>query len=136
MGKNFTLGLVAVLLLGFAGWRFMSAGDAKPRIPDKMRAFGVCLHCKQENEATAKRMDLPPFECPACGEKALYPWLYCNDCHYKFVAKLVRRPDRDLPIPDPFPYCTHCNCSSVSEYIRTNPNQNVIATSPLPKWPQ
>lgn len=136
MSRNVVLGIVAVLLLGFAGWRFFSAKPVGPRIPSKFKAFGVCLHCKQEGEATFNRLDMPPFDCAACGEKALYPWLYCNDCHFKFVAKLMRRPDRDLPVPDPYPFCTHCNCASVSDFNRDNSNQTVMGTAPLPKWPQ
>jgi len=132
--RNFWLGVVAVVLFAFAGYRVFFGGAKKVQLPDTYAGSGVCLACNEENLVVYKAKQSQPFQCEACGEQAVYLWWFCNECGYRFVPELVREPGR-LPYPTPYPVCTHCNCSGITGWDRDNPNMAPKGDAKLPKWP-
>lgn len=132
--RNLVLSGVTVVALGLAAYFYFSGGEAVA-LPKMVNAEVVCLHCKEESLISYDRAAFPPYTCPACGERAAYPWLYCYDCNRKFVPTLIEREGHDLPIPTPFPTCTYCGCRNVSAYSTELPNQTPVGNAKLPKWP-
>jgi DNA-directed RNA polymerase subunit RPC12/RpoP len=131
MQKNVWLGVVGVIALGLAGWRFFS-GDKEFKLASEFRTYGVCLVCKAENEALFHKGENEPLKCPSCGERAFYSWWYCNECHYKFVPDFLKD-GTSTPKPNPFAKCAHCNCQSVAKFDpEFHTPRNSVA---LPKWP-
>lgn len=131
MQKNIWLGVVAVVALSLAGWRFFSSQSGF-KLASEFRTNGVCLVCKAENEAMFRKGENEPLKCPACGERAFYSLWYCNECHYKFVPDFLKD-GTATPKPNPFAKCGHCNCPSVAKF---DPEfQNPRSAMALPKWP-
>ncbi|RMF83286.1 MAG: hypothetical protein D6744_04925 [Planctomycetota bacterium] len=133
--RNIVLGTIAALALALAAWRFVSKPPQKFEIPKTINHYAVCLSCKQESLISHPKELAAPWECPACGEKACYQWLYCSECNYRFVPNLVWREGIDHPIPNPYPYCTHCGCTNVTAFSPNNPDQAPLGDAPLPEWP-
>ncbi len=132
--KNWTLGLLAVAALAFAGWRLTRPSGADIQIPTEVLSPAVCLSCKQEVEVKRSLRDPGPYQCPACSSPTAYVWLYCQECNYRFLPNLVAKEGR-LPRANPFPYCTHCGCETVAAYDPTNPEQSPAGDAPLPRIP-
>jgi len=133
--KNVVLGVVLVVVLGLAAWRFASAKPTKFVPAENVRGYGVCLACKNESEIYRKLRDRPPFKCPACDETAVYAWLICAECQKRFVPELIRQGDGP-PQPTPFPVCPSCECNTVMAYDPGSGHGESRGDSRLPEWPQ
>jgi len=108
--KQVGLAILAVGLLGFAGWRFFGAkGEIK--LPDKFRAPGICIACNTETTIEYPAKTVPPYKCPSCDQETFYTWWYCPECQHRFIPELTKETPRR---PVRFPQCTHCSCKSVS----------------------
>ena len=131
--RNVWLGAIALVLLGYAGYRVFFGSTGAYDVPPEYLVHAVCLSCGEECTVVVQRDDEgAPYTCQACGENAVYLWWYCHECKYRFVPRLVNRPG-EPPRPEPFPTCTHCNCQSVSDYDPEH--QDIEGTAKLPKWP-
>ena len=133
--RNIVLGTIAALALGLAAWRFVSKTPQKFEIPDTINSHAVCLSCKQDAFIGHPKDAAAPWTCPGCGAEACYAWLYCADCNRRFVPNLIQREGFDRPIPNPYPYCTHCGCPNVSNFSPSNEEQSPIGDAALPEWP-
>ncbi len=132
--RNALLAAVAVVLLAVAGFRMLrSSGNAIENIRT-YTGYGVCLACKQESVVSYGVNESQPLRCEACGEQAFYLWWYCNECKYRFIPDLVRKPGQP-PRPNPYPRCTHCGCADVSGWDPENPYQTPAGDAELPDWP-
>lgn len=107
------LGLVALALLGFAGWRFLGS-KSEVKMPEKFSGPGICLSCKTEATIDYPAKSLPPYKCPTCDQEAFYMWWYCSECQHRFIPELTKETPRR---PVRFPQCTHCSCKAVSGWI-------------------
>jgi predicted RNA-binding Zn-ribbon protein involved in translation (DUF1610 family) len=132
--RNLWLGIIAAVVLAFAGYRLLFGGSKKVVIPDEFAGSGVCLACGEEALVVFKRGQSQPFRCEACGQEAVYLWWFCNDCGYRFIPELIREPGK-LPYPTPYPVCTHCNCNNITGWDADNPNMAPEGDAPLPEWP-
>ncbi len=133
--RNVAIAVVAVVIIAFAGYRVLTArSGGAMKFPDEFTAAGICLNCKQETTITFHPGEKPPYHCEGCGEDAVYPWWFCNDCKYRFIPELIRKPGQP-PRPTPYPVCTHCGCADVSGWDPDNPYQVPQGDAPLPKWP-
>jgi DNA-directed RNA polymerase subunit RPC12/RpoP len=132
--RNMLLGGVAAILLAFAGYRVFFGATGKPELPDMYTSYGICLACGQEATVVHSKDQREPFHCEACGHDAVYSWWFCDDCRYRFIPELIRRPG-EPPRPTPFPVCTHCNCKGVAGWDPENPNMVPEGQAKLPEWP-
>ena len=132
--RNAWLGVIAAAVLAFAGYRVFFKSDKAFSYPDEFTATGVCLHCGQTVTFSFAAGAKPPYHCEGCGEDAVYPWWYCEDCHYRFVPEMIREPGQP-PRPNPYPTCTHCGCPNVSGWDSENPYQVPDGDAKLPPWP-
>lgn len=132
--KNWALGALAILLFGFAGYRMFAGGGKKFQAPQTVVSYGVCLACKQDAEIIHPLNEAQPYKCPSCDEQAVYEWLYCNECHRRFVPDLAKD-ENGVPRPVPFASCRHCQCTNVAGYHPKHPMQSPVGDAPLPKWP-
>lgn len=134
--RNLALGTLAVVLLAYSGYRIFGQrrGVGALNIPEQITQHGVCLACKQEVEVTHPLRERPPYVCPVCGERAVYIWWYCYECHYRFIPTL-EKDDQGVLRPTRFPRCPHCGCTTVGEYNPEMGRQTPEADYPLPKWP-
>jgi hypothetical protein len=132
--RNMWLIVVAVVLFAFAGYRVFFGASSKLDLPDTFTGYGVCLACREEAIVIYKRGVRGPFRCEACGEQAVYLWWFCNDCGYRFIPELIRKPG-EPPRPTPYPYCTHCSCNSISGWDPEDPSQFPEGDARLPQWP-
>lgn len=133
--RNTVFIIVSLLLIGFAGYRLMTANKAAAIVPKEFVGEGVCLACKQEVTLKYDSGELPPFECPACGEKAAYLWMYCNECRHRFIPELVRLTPDAPPRPKPYFDCPNCGCTSYTNYRPDDEMQHVAGDAQLPHWP-
>ena len=103
-GLLIVLGVVAAAAIGFNIWRYWhGAAASAPQV------LGVCLACKQELPAGAQRPTTPPpWRCTRCGQTAVYPWMFCLDCGYRFVSPPVRDPAGGPPRMQQPPRCPVC----------------------------
>ena len=134
--KKVWLSVVAVVVLGFAGYRLFFRSTEAYSYPDRFTGHGVCLACGQESTIEYPAMSQPPYECQGCGEKTVYLWWFCDDCRYRFIPDLVPGKPGEPPKPNPYPVCTHCRCMHITSWDPDNPYQAPEGDAPLPKWPQ
>ena len=134
--RNLILGILAVALLAYSGYRIFGQrrGVRTLNIPEEITQNGVCLACKQEVEVTHPLRQRPPYVCPVCGERAVYIWWYCYECHYRFIPTL-EKDENGVLRPTRFPRCPHCGCTTVGEYNPEMGRQTPEADYPLPPWP-
>jgi len=132
--KNIVLATVAVALLGFAGFRLLGGRSDPRHLPDEIPGAGVCLACGLEVQYGRAPGESEPFECPACGERAVLPWLYCYECDHRFVTNLIRNEDGPARA-NAFPICPHCNCRNFGAFMPESGRQAPVGDAPLPKWP-
>lgn len=133
MAKNAVLITIAVIAVGVAVYRFTSAKPTSFRPPDTIGVDGVCLNCKQEVHVDVPAREPTPWVCPACGERAVYTWMYCGECQYRFVPNLIPGAE-GYPVPPQVKTCTHCGCQKVGAYDPDSTIQSPVGDAKLPKW--
>jgi DNA-directed RNA polymerase subunit RPC12/RpoP len=133
--RNLIFGIVAVALLGFAGYRLFSTTRNPIRLPEDITTYGVCLACGQDAIVGHKLRANAPFECQRCGEMAVYPWYYCYDCMRRFVPPLGRDNPNEPAHVLPMPRCTACGCRAVAPYDPERPDQAPVEDVEPPEWP-
>lgn len=130
--KNAILGAVSLLVIGVAAYLYFRPSQTVT-FPTTYRIDGVCLACKAEQNSTADLKSPQPFECSSCGEKAVFSWLYCNDCKKRFIPDItVDNGTYRLPI---MPSCTGCRKTNVTQFASDDPDQHPVGDVPPPKWP-
>jgi hypothetical protein len=132
--RNTWLGIIAAILIAFAGYRLFFGASQRVDLPDTFTGHGVCLACEEESLIVYQKGEREPFPCEACGQRSVYAWWFCDDCRHRFVPELVRQPD-EPPRPTPFPYCTRCGCRGVAGWEPDNPYMAPEGDAELPKWP-
>ncbi len=132
--KNSLLGLLTVALFGVAGYLAFRGFSGPKGIVEKVESPGVCLACKQEVLASYKVGEAPPLVCSACGERAVFQWFYCYDCHRRFVPEPEPAPDGGFGVPM-YPKCYACGCQSVQQLIPNFQEHVPSGDANLPKWP-
>lgn len=134
--KNAVLTVLAIAAFGVTGvlgYRYLSGGEDPT--PENLEAPGVCVGCKQEVTVKHKFDAVEPFTCTACGKPAVFKWRYCNECHRRFVPKLVTNIDTgNAMVPLGFT-CPACSCADVNYFMPDFPGQLPIGDAELPKWP-
>jgi len=132
--RNLVYGAVAVVLLAVAAVLYITrSGSSAAQIPRRVTTYGVCLACQQEAVIAHATADVPPFECPHCGERAVYRWCWCLSCKTRFVPNLVRHPESEYPGMPVVPICPTCGSDRCRSYT---PGVEVAEDAPLPPWPQ
>lgn len=132
--KNGLLVVVSLALLGYAGYRllFTRSGPFEP--PRTKSGFGVCLNCKQDTAYRVDAFEPAPYRCEACGEQAVYPWMYCLHCNRRFVPDLERTGEGPPRIAT-FLSCPVCGCYDIIPYNPADPEQAPVGDAKLPRWP-
>lgn len=136
MTKTLALGAFALAVFGVAGFlvyrHYTSGRDNSPIAFD---SSGVCLACKQDVSFSHDPLELEPFKCPACGQAAVYKWMYCNECHKRFVPNLIHSAvDKNWHFPQT-PSCTICRCLDVQYFVGEIGGQLAVGDAELQKWP-
>jgi DNA-directed RNA polymerase subunit RPC12/RpoP len=136
MTKNVLLGLLTVAAFSAAGvfaYRHFTTGADNS--PTGYESAGICLACRQEVTVSHKADEIEPFACSACGQKAVYKWLYCNECHRRFIPDLrFSDVDQQWHFPQ-IPACRACKCTDVTGFVGDILGQLPIGDAELPKWP-
>ena len=136
MGRNVTLAVIAVAVLGVAVYRIKGSASEESIVPSKLTNHGHCMACALDTGFTVDKNDKTPHACPDCQERALYQWMFCRDCNKKFIPNLVyRRAESEFPQPEPFFSCPACGCSSYSLFSPDDPMLEVVGTAKMPDWP-
>lgn len=130
--KNAILAVVAVLGFGVAGFMVYRSSTSDPSTPDAFEAIGACLDCKQEVHVKHDAMEVEPFACTACGKKAVFKWMYCNQCNRRFVPVPAKSPIDGSPCLPQTPECSGCHCADVTFYIAGFENQIPAGDVELP----
>jgi len=135
--KNLLLGAAALVMLGVAGYLFITRGSAEAEFPTHYTVQAVCLETKDEFPITSQVTDRPPFKNPKTGRLTLYPWYFCNKCQYRFVPELTRFPNDNLPRLPVIPTCPNCGSQSAGSWVPSDPQQAKPAgTAALPALPK
>ena len=131
--KNLLFAGLAIVLLVVAGYRQVGYAS-REGLPTQATTNSICLACQKEVAVTAEITDRPPWVCPLCGERAVYPWIYCYRCKMRFVPELVRYPGQPPKMPA-IPACPKCGRTETGACLADDPEQPVEGDLPLPKWP-
>ena len=137
--KNLILGAVAAVIFLVAVVYYVTHSGAGAEIPKTIKANCACLVCRQAVRIEAALTQPQPYECPECGERAVYPVLICRDCGKYFVPNLERRPpvegieEERLPKMPIMPSCPACGSRNVGSYIGDEPIPEDELV--LPEWP-
>ena len=128
--------LTTIALLGFGGAGFVAYRNfaGAGALPATLEGKGVCIACKQEVTAKHSALEPEPLKCPACGEKSVFKWWYCSDCHRRFVPKPELGEGGIVMLPMR-PRCSGCSCESVTYFIEDFVDQSPIGDVELPRWP-
>lgn len=128
--------VVAICLLGVAGYLLFGPGEPQPKVAQQFTFRGPCLACKTEVEGTYKVAESEPFECPTCHQRAAFQWWFCHDCSKRTLPHFIRaKGDQPARVP-PHPRCSACNCTTIGTYLPdVMPDQVSHGDNPLPKWP-
>ena len=133
--KNVWLLIVLAVALGGAGYFGYRYLNPPSVIADEYEANGVCLACKQQVNVRHALMDTAPFLCPACGEKAMFKWMRCAECNYRFIPQPILSEIDGAPALPMTPQCYHCGCTSVEYIIPGFDMYTPIGDAELPAWP-
>ncbi|MBN2445732.1 MAG: hypothetical protein JXO22_03350 [Phycisphaerae bacterium] len=134
MQRNVVLGGIGVVALLIAAYLTFSGVGRTKEVPTTYESYGVCLACKADARFSHDADEDAPYDCKNCGERAVYPWLYCFDCEKRFVPTLVADADGPPKMPG-FPRCPVCRQSHFAAYDPEDPDQkNSKGDAPLPKW--
>lgn len=134
--RNLILGGVAAGLLALAVVLAMTRSGGPARLPTETLTHGVCLACKQEVDIVRAVRSGVPFECPECGERAVYRPFYCDNCRLAFVPDLHRDEFSEFPKPPAIPSCPRCGNSRLAPYDPKNAAHEIEGELILPPWPQ
>lgn len=130
--RNLIAGAAIVGLGALAAYFSIYGFGPRTTVATQFKTHGVCLACKTDADVTADATATPPLKCPKCGEAAVYPWFYCNDCGKQFVPKLTANPGGPPQMPT-WPTCPACGKSSVGQYLPgVSPTPKAVL--PLPAW--
>lgn len=132
--RNIVLGGSVIVLFALAAYLYFSRAGAQAELPQEYTIDGVCLACQQEARITASFDEPAPSACPHCGERAVYPWMYCFDCKKRFIPNLEQRGSGPPRYPI-VPSCRACGSRNVGQYVPEDPLQKPIGDAPLPEWP-
>ncbi|MCG3127753.1 MAG: hypothetical protein CHACPFDD_02625 [Phycisphaerae bacterium] len=134
--RDLILGVIGILAIGGAIWMFVAKPGAPKPFPDTLNFDGICLKCRQDVSASAKREQRAPWECPTCKERSVYPWMFCHGCKKLFIPRLEAASDGGPPKMPVVPVCTGCGGSRTGSYYPDDPEQQDVAGRvDLPKWP-
>ena len=133
--KNALMAAVIVLAIGVVALRmFRGGGGGGPApLPTDYTIEGVCMACKAQARLTQNLRERPPFECATCKKAAVYPWMYCPDCRYRFIPNLEKSENGPPRFPV-VPACTHCGKARGTGYDSRDTDQKPVGDAPLPKW--
>lgn len=134
--RNIVLGVISAVCLVAALIVFLSNRGQNRVMADEYITLCVCLACQQECDIRHGPLELVPFTCPNpdCGEAAVYPWYFCNDCKRRFVPQpLMREPGGPLRPPATIT-CTACGSVSITPYAPEWLKEEPIGDAPLPRW--
>ncbi len=129
--KNFFLGAILIIAVAASGFFFVRAQRAG-QLEEGRETAGVCLACEQEVVVKHRFDEGAPFNCSACGEKAVFPWMFCYECNYKFVPDLEMLPGTNEPNFPLQPQCRHCKCYQVTYYDKAFFGDQVAGHAKLP----
>ena len=134
--RNCLYGLI--ILAGAGGAGYMLFGRTKENVAVNAAHFsvdGMCLACKSETKLSVPREEEAPHRCPKCGQQAVYPLWYCEDCKKRFVPVLERRDPNGPPRMPVSVACPNCRGQSVAPYIPEAQLETPAGDQPLPPWP-
>jgi hypothetical protein len=133
--RNLILGGVAAGLIVLAVILLVVIPRGKAELPQEKIVHGVCLACREHAQLRVPLRELEPYECPECGERAVYQWWFCFECKYRFVPNLVR-PAGGGPPHVPFaPACPNCKGNMCGAWVADDPAYQPAGEAELPKWP-
>jgi hypothetical protein len=147
--KNVILGAIAVVIVVVAVYIYVTQSRVQPQYPSQFTTHAVCLETKKEIELTLPIDEQPPYKNPATGRRTVYPWQFCTDCKYRFVA-VGKRPTAaattapaGTPTTGPFvrtpqgavlAVCPHCGGTSTQVWAPDDPEMAEPAGDvPLPE---
>ncbi len=131
--SKMVLGSIAVLALAIAAYVTLSSGEELAAPGETLRVTGVCLACQAAVDQQYPRRAHTPYHCDACGEDAVYPWLFCHDCKKRVVPRLAD--DRDgVPRIPLNPTCPACGGPSLMQWLSEEPMHEAVEDAPLPAW--
>lgn len=134
--RSLLLVIVLVVVAGTAGVFYLNRSGDEVRVSRDLLTSGVCLACQKEAEVEHGLEESAPFACPHCGEQAVYPWFYCEDCNRRFVPQLVRMAGSAAPtVPPAGVICTACRSAAVTQYVPGLTPEPPGDDVPLPRWP-
>ena len=117
MNRQVVLGAVAIVAFAVAGWFAFGRGGDNVALGQDIKAKGVCLSCKGEDEYQYSIKETPPIKCHKCGQVSAYPWQFCTNCNKRFVPPLeIREPGGPPRIPLYFA-CPACGGAYATQYI-------------------
>jgi hypothetical protein len=135
--KNALLIGAAVIMLGFAAYRFLFSGGAEAKFPSEYTVQAVCLETQENLQIKYKPDQIAPFVNPKTGKRTVYPWYFCLTCKYKFVPDLVPAPDGGPPRMPVVPTCKHCGGQKAGSWNPQDPEEATPAgVCELPKLPK
>ena len=132
--KQTILIIAAVAALAASGYLYYRNSKNSDPFPDRVHSMGACLTCKQEVSIDHGPTEAAPFPCSACGQKTAFKWMYCNDCHQRFVPAVEKSPEDGTPCLPQTPVCISCKCMDVT-YIIPGITPPSTRTAPLPPLP-
>lgn len=132
--RNLILAGVAGVLILVAIVYYVSRPSASAEFPDEIKTNCACLACRQHVRIEAKLTDVPPHECPECGQQAAYPIFLCRGCGKYFVPNLTPAEGGQPPGLPMIPTCSTCGSQDAGGYTGTEtiPSDELV----LPPWPQ
>ncbi len=131
--KNAIYAAVSLIaIIGAGVYAFRTTGKTT-HLPTKASVNCVCLACRQLVHVETRVAIPPPYECPECGQTAVYPVFHCQKCNTYFVPPLTADPNDDAPRLPVVPVCPKCGNSNLGTFtgeLDVSPDQLV-----LPAWP-
>ncbi|MBI5863175.1 MAG: hypothetical protein HZB38_01415 [Planctomycetes bacterium] len=133
--RNTVVLVVALVLLGVAGWRLLGTGRPPGTLPSHSAHEAACLACKSRVQVEHSVREIAPYICPKCGERASYTLMYCTECKSVFVPNLVYNEVEKAYGPPMIPACLKCSGTHAVGLEPRDPTQAPQGDMLLPKWP-
>ena len=114
----------------------LTRSGGRASLPTETTTHGACLACRQQVDVVRAVGAGAPYECPGCGERAVYKLFYCPKCKIAFVPNLFRDEFSEFPKTPPIPSCPKCGNNRLQLYNPEKPDQPLEEELILPAWPQ